>query len=288
VRVGLDDFNTIPETFPLSFKNGERRLMGIPASQIERKQVRWFANGRVPIGYVTVLGGYGGLGKSQWTCLLASKLSRGELGEPAVTLIATAEDDPDTTVVPRLEALQADLDLVHFLHIETKDGEDGIHIPDDLPQIDQMALETGARLIVIDPIMAHLPLKIESHNDQSVRAALNPLYRMARARQCAVLVVMHFNKTQGLKPLQRLGGSVAFGNAVRSVLIFDRDPEDPEGERGARRLLTHVKHNVGREQPTLAYEIKTILLEAKGTSPMAETSRLELVEEVSHLHGVSA
>src|SRR6266498_1540414 len=90
-----------PQTAP------KRRLLATPAAKIQREAVEWLEPGRVPIGLVTVLAGVGGLGKSQWTCLLAARLSRGELGDPGVTLIATAEDSPSTTVVPRLEALEA-------------------------------------------------------------------------------------------------------------------------------------------------------------------------------------
>src|SRR5437868_2982020 len=59
-----------------------RRGVAIPASQIRRERIAWLDAGRVPLGLVTVLAGIGGLGKSQWTCLLAGRLSRGELGVP--------------------------------------------------------------------------------------------------------------------------------------------------------------------------------------------------------------
>src|SRR5215204_928320 len=96
-----------------------RRAIGAPASSIHRERLRYLEPGRVPLGLVTVVGGYGGLGKSQYTCLLAARLSRGEYGEPAASMIATAEDSPTTTVQPRLRAVQADLELVHFITIQS-------------------------------------------------------------------------------------------------------------------------------------------------------------------------
>ncbi len=111
-----------------------RRVLTTAAADVERAQAEWLDGCRVPLGKVTIVAGPGGVGKSQWTCLLAAQLSRGELGDAGATLIATAEDDPSTTVRPRLEAVQADLARVHFLTIATKEGdEDGIEIPDDLP-----------------------------------------------------------------------------------------------------------------------------------------------------------
>jgi hypothetical protein len=107
---------------------------------------------------------------------------------------------------------------------------------------------------------------------------LAPLYRLAKATGCAVVAVLHLNKGQGLSPLQRLGGSVAFGNAARSVLLLDRDPDD--GDQGARRVLAHIKCNVGPEMPSLLYEVAPIVLPAKGTAPMMETSERGINERM--------
>jgi hypothetical protein len=260
-----------------------RRVLATAAVEVERSEVDWLDPGRVPRGMVTVLAGLGGLGKSQFTCLLAARNSRGELGDTSATLIATAEDDPSTTVRPRLEAVEANLSLVHFLTIATSDGdEDGISIPDDVPQLEATVRELGATLLVIDPLVAHLPEKIDSHRDQSVRRALAPLYRLAKNTGCAVLVVLHLNKSTGLAPLMRLAASVGFGNAARSVLLLDRDPDDSDGERGHRRVLAHIKCNVAPLAPSLLYQVAPIVLPAEGMAPMVETSRLELLGESEH------
>jgi len=260
-----------------------RRAIGAPASSIHRERLRYLEPGRVPLGLVTVVGGYGGLGKSQYTCLLAARLSRGEYGAPAASMIATAEDSPSTTVRPRLEAVQADLDLVHFIVIQSDDGfTDGIAIPDDLETVAEEMNRVGARLLIVDPLVAHLPNEIDSHKDQSVRRALAPLYRLAQELDCAVIACIHLNKAHGMQPLQRLSGSGAFGNAARSVLLLDRDPDDPDGEQGRRRVLAHVKSNDGPEMPSLLYEIEPIVLPANADEPEVETSRLALLGESPH------
>jgi hypothetical protein len=257
--------------------------MGAPATGIHREKLSYLEPGRIPLGLVTVVGGYGGLGKSQYTCLLAAKLSRGEYSQPAAAMIATAEDSPSTTVRPRLEAVQADLDLVYFLSIQSDDGlTDGIAIPDDLDSVADEMQRVGARLLIVDPLVAHLPNEIDSHKDQSVRRALAPLYRLAQELDCAVVVCIHLNKAHGMQPLQRLSGSGAFGNAARSVLLLDRDPDDPDGEQGRRRVLAHVKSNDGPEMPSLLYEIAPILLPATADEPEVETSRLALLGESPH------
>jgi hypothetical protein len=80
----------------------------------------------------------------------------------------------------------------------------------------------------------------------------------------------------------RLGGSGAFGNAARSVLLLDRDPDDPDGEEGNQRVLAHIKCNVAPLAPSLLYAVKPILLPANETDPEVETSRLELIGESPH------
>ena len=263
----------------------ERRPVTTVASSVHREIQRYLEPGRAPLGLVTVVGGYGGLGKSQWSILLAGRLSRGDLlgGTPAATVIATAEDSPSTTVRPRLEAVQANLDLVYFIHIQADDGEeDGIAIPDDIYLLEDAMRSLNAKLLIIDPLVAHLPGDIDSHKDQSVRRALAPLYRLAQVLDCAVVVLIHLNKTVGLAPLQRLSGSGGFGNAARSVLLLDRDPDDPDRDQGSRRVLAHVKSNTGPEMPSLLYEISPILLPATTDQPEVETSRLDLLGESPH------
>jgi hypothetical protein len=99
----------------MSYPQPTRRAVATPAAAISREQVEWQSPGRVPLRMVTVLAGVGGLGKSQWTALLAAE-------NPGPTLIATAEDSPSTTVRPRLEAVGADLERVSFVSIQTDDG----------------------------------------------------------------------------------------------------------------------------------------------------------------------
>ena len=187
------------------------------------------------------------------------------------------------TVKPRLEAVGADLDRVHFVLIRTGGGdEDGLTIPDDLPSLEQLVGEKEARLLVVDPLTAHLAEGLNTWNDHSVRRALAPLARLAHSTGAAALAVLHLNKGTGSDPMRRIGGSVAFSAAPRSVLLFARDPDDPEGEQGRRRVLAHHKCNVAPEAPSLLYEFEPILIPAVGDEPEVETARLALLGETHH------
>lgn len=76
----------------------------------------------------------------------------------------------------------------------------------------------------------------------------------------------------GTDALYRIGGSIGIGGAARSVLLFARDPDDPEGEQGRQRVLAHVKCNVSELAPALSYRVEPTLLPG---DDRIKTARLE-------------
>ena len=228
----------------------------VPYASVSREKVSWLWPGRIPLGMLTLLIGDPGLGKSVLTVMVAARLSRAG----ADALILSAEDSHSATIRPRLEAVEADLERVHRVEVRRDGVEDGIALPDDADKLDRMVAETGARLVIVDPLMAHLPEAVNSWRDQSIRRALAPLRRMAEERRCAVVLIAHLNKARGGDALYRAGGSIGIPAAVRSALLLARDPQDPDGDRGSRRVLAHVKCNVGEQAESLACEIRTVQL----------------------------
>jgi putative DNA primase/helicase len=245
-----------------------------PVSTYARERVEWLIHGRVPRRAVTVLVGDPGLGKSLLTCRWAGETWR----TGGAVLLATAEDSIAATVRPRLEAVEADLERVHIVRLMHEGMEEGIALPDDVALLEERVADTEAQLVVIDPLMAHLPENVNSWRDQSVRRALAPLHHMAEAQDCAVVVVGHLNKLSGTDTLYRIGGSIGIGGAARSVLLLARDPDDPEGEQGRRRVLAHAKCNVGEKAASLLYSVEPTLLtgdEQLKTARLVEHGEME-------------
>lgn len=265
--------------------DGGRAIELRPFSGIRRERVDWLVPGRIPLGMLTLLIGDGGLGKSLLTCLLSAQLSRGDLlrGAPAASVLLTAEDSRSVTMRPRLEAAGATLELVHSYDLRTPAGvaDGGLVIPDDLDLLDDAIAGAQAKLVTIDPLGAHLPGTINPWQDQSVRQALAPLGRLAERHGCAVLAILHLNKRESTDALRRINGSTAFGAAARSVLLFARDPDDPDEAAGRRRVLSHVKCNVAPLATSQLYEVDPILLPQRGDEPEAVTARLRLIGETS-------
>lgn len=228
-------------------------------ADVAAERVRWLWPGRIPFAKVTVLDGDPGLGKSTFTLDLAARvttaspLPTGERPDaPAAVVLLSAEDAIADTVRPRLEAAGADLAKVHVL--ESVLDPEGVprppSVPGDVAHIERLVIATGAVMVVIDPLMAYLGSRIDSHRDQDVRRAMHALSLMAERTGAAVVLVRHLNKTPGGSALYRGGGSIGIIGAARAGLIVAADPDDPE-----RRVLASTKANLGKLADSLAYRL---------------------------------
>jgi hypothetical protein len=257
---------------PNSFSGSARRARTAtsrPASKIDVRPVEWLWPGRVAVGSLTILAGDPGLGKSLLSVALASRVSRGELGAAAAdVLMLTAEDSVAHTVLPRLIAAGADLDRVAFAEVKQDGIEASMVFPEDVERLRELIASHQARLVIVDPLMAHLSGTINSWKDQNVRLALAPLHRLADETGAALLVVAHLSKGSGSEPLHRLGGSIGIAAAARSVLLLARDPDDPDRDQGAQRVLAHVKSNLSSLAPSLGYQIEEVVVSETVSAPL--------------------
>jgi hypothetical protein len=246
----------------------------IPLSTVERELVRWLWRDRVPLGKLTILDGDPGLGKSVITLDLAAGVTTrsampdgtvSDLDGPSGVVLLSAEDGLGDTVRPRLEAADADLTLVVAVSrvMETairRCGDEEVEVKTprlptlaDLDALRKAIEQSGARLVIIDPIMAYLPGATNAHRDQDVRQALAPLAAMAEETGAAVLVVRHLNKASGGNPLYRGGGSIGIIGAARSGLVVAPDPDD---DTETRRVLAPTKANLSAPAAALAYHLE--------------------------------
>jgi RecA-family ATPase len=243
-----------------------------PLDTVRFEPVRFLVPDRVPLQAVTLLVGDPGLGKSTWTCLIAAGATRGLSGEPTTVAIVNAEDSLKAVIGPRMRAAGADLERVEALSVMDGDHERLITLPDDVDKIEGFIVETGARLLILDPLMAFLTDKADANQDHSVRRALGELALMAERHDVAVIVACHLNKDEQKSLLYRVGGSIGLVGAARSILLFARDPDDPDGDRGSARLVAHAKFNWAQLAATLRYKIQAESFLADDDT--IETSRL--------------
>ena len=219
-------------------------------ADVKTKEVVWMWNPRIPLGHVTDLSGDPGVGKSTLALALAANLSNGvtpgdsvPTSAPARSLLLSAEDHPETTTRPRLEAMGADLTRIAI--VDQVFGFDEV----GLANLDSLVEQVDPELVVIDPLVAYLH-ETDMHRANEVRAVMAALSDLAERRNCAVLVLRHLNKGAGGKAIYRSIGSIDFVAAVRSALLAGADPDDP-----SKRALAHVKSNLGPMVEPLGYSI---------------------------------
>jgi hypothetical protein len=250
---------------------GSRTLRLTPASAITMRRVQWLWDTRLAVGILALLAGREGLGKSTFAYWLVARITRGELsgerkGHPRAVLVCATEDSWEHTIVPRLTAAGADLTLVYRIEVVTADDITiGLSLPRDLHEVEQAAIDKGAALLLLDPLMSRISDRIDPHKDLEVRHALEPLTWVANRTRMTILGIIHLNKTGSVDILDRVMGSKAFAAVARAVCAVVPDPDD---ETSSRRLFGVPKNNLGRSDlPSIRFTIQgTVVETADGPS----------------------
>ncbi len=232
--------------------------------EIESKDISWLWYGYLPFGKIIILEGDPDVGKSLITSDLAAtvsvggRLPDGGVAPETAVLLLSAEDDAEDTGKPRLEAAGARMDRVGVLPVQRdKEGSPiPLMLPDDIPRlrsaIDYLKAATGLPrvMVIVDPVMAYLSERVQTHVDASSRRATTPMKELAAETGALFLLLRHLrkDKTGGAKSAG--GGSVAFGAASRGVLVCGHHPGGLD-----MMVMARVKNNLAAKgsTPTLGY-----------------------------------
>lgn len=240
-------------------RSGDRRVMLTKASDIQPRPTTWTWEGRIASGTLSLLAGPEDAGKSTLAYTLCARITQGTLqgayeGTPRSVLIAATEDSWSRTIVPRLTAAGADLDLVWRIEVRTSlDTSGTLSLPGDVSALEKYVVETEAALLMFDPIMSRVDGTLDTHKDQETRQALEPIAALADRTGVSILAIIHFNKSRSNDVLNRVMASKAFTAVARSVSVVVRDPND---DTGRTRVLGTVKNNLGRgDLPLLPFTI---------------------------------
>ncbi len=231
-------------------------------SDVEPEQISWLWKGFTPLGKLSVLDGDPGLGKSTITYDIAARVTRGlampdgtasDLDGPAGVILLAAEDGLADTIVPRLLAAGGDTSRVYAIEVMGTGEKERMPTLADYKKVEETIIATGAKLVIVDPLMAYLPSTTNAHHDQDIRRVLTPLKEVAERTGAAILVVRHLNKGMSANVLYRGGGSIGIIGAARSGLIVAPDPQD---ETGTRRILAVQKMNIAAKAGSLLFRVE--------------------------------
>src|ERR1700720_1781447 len=136
------------------------------ASQLTPRMFDWLWMRRLAFGKLNMLDGDAGEGKSLVALDLCARLSTGrcmpdDTPGPGVvnSLIIQDEDGGEDTVICRLRALGADCERISIWTPDDNDDEP-FSIPSQLKLLERMIIETKARFVVVDPILAFLDASV--------------------------------------------------------------------------------------------------------------------------------
>ena len=229
------------------------------AATIEPQDVDWLWPGKIALGKLTIVAGYGGTGKTFLLCDLAARISAGLLAPDGQqlrggrVLIATGEDGLADTLVPRLITHEADLARIDF--IEGVKAGNELHMLDLLRHVDYLrealAKRPDAVMLLIDPISSFMGQGIDTHKTSDVRRVLSAVARLAEEQAIAFVGIHHLRKSAG-PAIHAITGSQAFSDAVRTVWLVGPDRDNPH-----RRLMLPAKNNLADTHGSgLAYTIE--------------------------------
>lgn len=163
-------------------------------------------------------------------------------------VIVTTEDS-HAFMVSKLRAAGADLDRVCLMGL-VQDSDHSLtplRLKHDLPMIDRAARDFQAKLIVIDPLSAH----IDSFHEKGMREVIGRLEVLATRLGAALVCTPHPSKL-GRTALSAGLGSIGAIGRVRTGLVIGVHPDDPDV-----RVLAVTKNNLAAVPESLTFSLRS-------------------------------
>jgi len=224
-----------------------KQVRWVTADMLHPEDVKWVVEPYIPLNEITVLVGDPGVGKSTLAQAICTAITLGASigGKPVQqggVIFMSAEQSVRQITIPRFLAMGAKMSSIL---LPDEDDDEGNIKPFVLDQAGIQVLREQVelfkpRLIVVDTVTAYFEAVRNMNAANEVREWMRRIGAIARANDCAALILAHPNKSQSLNALHKISGSIDFSGAARSVLYAGADPDDK-----AIRAADHVKSNVG-------------------------------------------
>ena len=246
-------------------------------SEVDDAPPKWLWYPYIPFGMITLVYGMPSSGKSTLLSDIIASVTSGnmlpdgsKLDSKINAVYQCAEAGGAGTIRKMLENAGANLDAVSFVDGDSLTMCDG--------RIQRIVEETGAKLLVIDPMQEFLEANMSQA--QSSRKELSDIARMAENTGCAVVFVSHFTKTENKEEIYQGMGSADIAAIARSILHVRRIDR-----LSSVRYMSQVKCNIAPEGGDYAFEIVD-LGAAKWIGPVDRSEMDEINDEAKSKRGV--
>ena len=212
--------------------------------------IEWVWEGRVAQGYVSMLGGTGGVGKSGTVASLEVAVLSGQMflgGQTMQGAVIHADFDTDARAqLPWLEravigqGVSRDV-LKQITYVDSESG--GFMDEAGLAALRAHAVQTGAVLLVVDAFTSAFPM-IRGNDAGEVMQVMAALRQLAKDMNIAVVILDHTPKPMANMPEGRgLLGSTIKSAGARAVHLLSRVKPGEVGGLDVLKLETH-KNNL--------------------------------------------
>ena len=233
----------------------EKNYRLINMNDVEARKVDWLWYPYIPYGKVSIVQGDPGEGKTTFILRLAALLTKGEplpgeegqnLREPINVIYQNAEDGLEDTIKPRLLAAGADCSRVMVIDESLK----SLTMTDE--RLVRAIKETGAKMVVLDPIQAYLGANVDMNRANEIRPLFRNLSNIAERTGCAIVLIGHLNKASGVQSDYRTLGSVDIAAAVRSILFVEKVEKEKSQDI---RVVYQQKDSLAKKENPVAFSL---------------------------------
>jgi AAA domain len=195
-----------------------RKLEFRRLADVEMRSIEWLEKPLWQRAAFHLVAGKKGSGKGTYVARLAARVSLGALfDQPMNVLLAAGEDSDEIDLKPRIVAAGGDPERIASL-------TSPLLLPRDIPALREAALDVGdVGLIVLDPIASYV--RGDTHAEDPVRFAIDPLNGLADELSCLLIGVRHFKKDTSGGALDSITGAGAWRDVPRAVLGVAADDE---------------------------------------------------------------